>query len=115
MIAIIEIDEYIAGFPAEIKEKLAVIRSLIFDIVPQVSERISWGMPSYYLNGKTLFHFAGFKKHIGFYPTAEGIMAFKEKLTDYKTAKGTVQFPLNKPLPLDLIREIIIYRVATQL
>jgi len=109
-----EVGEYISGFPAEIQEKLSKIRSLIFETAPQVSERINWGMPSYYLNGRTLFHFAGFKKHIGFYPTAEGVTAFSEKLLDYKTAKGTVQFSLNKPLPLDLIREIIIYRVTKQ-
>ena len=110
-----EVDKYIQEFPVSVQERLSEIRCIIFEIAPQVTERISYEMPSYYLSGKTLLHFAGYKKHIGFYPAADGIEAFKEKLTDYKTSKGTVQFPLNKPLPQGLIREIISYRVVKQI
>ena len=104
-----EIDKYIIGFPTEVQEQLNIIRRLVFELAPQVTERICWGMPSYSLNGKFLVHFAGFKKHIGFYLSLEELMPFKEKLTAYKTSKGTIQFPLNKPLPVDLIREIIVF------
>jgi uncharacterized protein YdhG (YjbR/CyaY superfamily) len=108
-----EVDKYIEGFPVEVQERLSEIRRIIFEIAPQVTEGISYGMPAFGLNGKWFIYFAGYKKHIGFYPKAEGIEAFKEKLTDYKTSKGAVQFPLNKPLPLDLIREIISYHIAS--
>ena len=106
-----EVEKYIMEFPYEVQERLHEIRSAIFDIAPQVTERISYGMPTFDLNGNCFVYFAGYKKHIGFYPKAEGIDAFKDKLTDYKTSKGTVQFPLSKPLPIDLIREIISFRV----
>jgi uncharacterized protein YdhG (YjbR/CyaY superfamily) len=107
-------DKYIESFPVEIRERLNEIRKVIFEIAPSVTEGISYGMPAYGLNGKQFVYYAGYKKHIGFYPEAEGITAFKEKLTDYKTSKGAVQFPLNKPLPLDLIREMIRYHVIKQ-
>jgi len=107
-----EVDKYITGFPAEVQERLIAIRSLVFELAPQVTERISWGMPSYSLNGKFLVHFAGFKKHIGFYNNMDELAPFKEKLTGYKTSKGTIQFPLNKPLPLNLIREIIGFQAS---
>lgn len=109
-----EIDTYINGFPADVHERLTTVRELIREIAPQATERICMRMPTYDLNGKWLVHFAGFEKHIGFYPQPEGIVAFKDKLTDYKTSKGAVQFPLDKPLPLELIREIIRYRVENQ-
>lgn len=109
-----EVDKYINGFPAEVQERLTAIRNIIFEIAPQAVERMCMRMPTYDLNGKWLVHFAGFNKHIGFYPQPEGIAAFKEKLADYKTSKGTVQFPLSKPLPLELIREIISFRVDEQ-
>ena len=109
-----EIDKYIIGFPTEVQEQLNIIRRLVFELAPQVTERICWGMPSYSLNGKFLVHFAGFKKHIGFYISLEELTPFKEKLTAYKTSKGTIQFPLNKPLPVDLIREIIGFQAAQQ-
>jgi len=109
-----EVDEYIKDFPAEVQERLTAIRNVILEIAPQATERICMRIPTYDLNGKWLVHFAGFKKHIGFYPQPEGIMAFKEKLSNYKTSKGTVQFPLGKPLPLDLIREIVKFRVTEQ-
>jgi uncharacterized protein YdhG (YjbR/CyaY superfamily) len=106
-----EVDTYIGGFPVEVQVRLREIRRIIIEIAPSVTERISYGIPTYGLNGKSFVHFAGYKTHIGFYPGADGIVAFIERLTDYKTSKGTVQFPLNKPLPLDLIREIISYHV----
>lgn len=109
-----EVDAYIDGFHGETKERLELIRKLIHELAPQATERICMRMPTYDLNGKWLVHFAGFKEHIGFYPQPEGIVAFKEKLKDYKTSKGTVQFPLDKPLPIELIGEIIEFRVKSQ-
>ena len=109
-----EVNAYIKGFPVEVQERLTAIRNIILELAPQATERICMRMPTYDFNGKWLVHFAGFEKHIGFYPQPEGIKAFKEKLTNYKTSKGTVQFPLGKPLPLDLIREIVRFRVDEQ-
>ncbi|MBF7096275.1 iron chaperone [Alkalibacter mobilis] len=109
-----EVDEYISNFPDEVQKRLTEIRNVILETAPYATERICMKIPTYDLNGKWLVHFAGFKKHIGFYPQPEGIAAFKEKLIGYKTSKGTVQFPLNKPLPLDLIKEIVKYRVDEQ-
>jgi uncharacterized protein YdhG (YjbR/CyaY superfamily) len=109
-----EVDKYIKDFPAEVQERLTAIRKVILELAPQATERICMRMPTYDLNGKWLVHFAGFEKHIGFYPQPEGITAFKGKLTGYKTSKGTVQFPLDKPLPLELIREIVRFRVDEQ-
>ena len=109
-----EVDKYISAFPAEVQERLQEIRNIITEVAPQATERICIRMPTYDLNGKWLVHFAGFEKHICFYPQPTGIVAFKEKLTNYKTSKGTVQFPLNKPLPTDLIREIVRFRVDEQ-
>jgi len=109
-----EVDEYINSFSAEVQERLTAIRNVIRELAPEATERICMRMPTYDLNGKWLVHFAAFKKHIGFYPQPEGIAAFKEKLAGYKTSKGAVQFPLNKPLPIDLIREIVNFRVDEQ-
>lgn len=109
-----EVDAYIKGFPVAVQEQLTEIRNIILELAPQATERICMGIPTFDLNGKWLVHFAGYKKHIGFYPQPRGIIAFKEKLTEYKTSKGTIQFPLNKPLPLDLIREIVSFRVDEQ-
>lgn len=109
-----EVDEYIKAFPDEVQERLTAMRNIILELAPQATERICMRMPTYDLNGKWLVHFAGYEKHIGFYPQPEGIIAFKEKLAGYKTSKGTIQFPLSKPLPLDLIKEIVKLRVAQQ-
>jgi len=109
-----EVEKYIESFPAEIRERLTAIRNIILESAPQATERICMRMPTYDLNGKWLVHYAAFKNHIGFYPQPEGIEAFKEKLSGYKTSKGAVQFPHNKPLPLDLIREIVMFRVKQQ-
>jgi len=109
-----DVDAYIKSFPEDVQQRLNAIREVIRQEAPQASERICMRMPTYDLNGKWLVHFAAFKKHIGFYPQPEGIAAFKERLAGYKTSKGAVQFPLDKPLPLDLIREIVRFRAAQQ-
>lgn len=103
------IDDYIAKSPPEVQEKLEVLRKVITECVPEAEEKISYQMPTFYLHGN-LVHFAAFKKHIGFYPAPRGIEAFKEELAQYKGAKGSVQFPLNEPLPYDLIRRIAKFR-----
>lgn len=104
------IDDYISLFPADVQLKLETIRKLIHEIVPEATEKISYQMPTFYLNGN-LVHFAAFNNHIGFYPTPSGIEAFSKDLAKYKSGKGSVQFPLDEPLPLDLITSIVIYRV----
>jgi uncharacterized protein YdhG (YjbR/CyaY superfamily) len=105
------IDDYIAQFPPEIQKILAEIRAIVREIAPDATEKISYQMPTFFLNGN-LVHFAAFKHHIGFYPTPTGIEAFQEELSAYKGAKGSVQFPLDQPMPFDLIRRIVEYRVA---
>ena len=108
------IDDYIAGFPAEVREILEQIRSTIRKAAPDAKETINYGIPTFTLNGN-LVHFAGFKGHIGFYPTPSGIEKFKEELSVYEGAKGSVQFPLDKPMPLGLIRKIVKFRVQENL
>lgn len=103
------IDEYIAGFPEDIKGILQEIRTLIQKTIPEATEKISYGMPTFYLNGN-LVHFAAYKNHIGFYPTPSGLEAFKEAVSKYKHSKGAVQFPIDKPMPLELIVQIVKYR-----
>ena len=105
-----DIDEYIAGFPKEIQKLLEQIRNTIKQAAPEAEEAIKYAMPTYVLNGN-LVHFAAFKNHIGFYPVPSGIEAFKQELSVYKGAKGSVQFPLDKPMPLDLISKIVKFRV----
>ncbi len=104
------IDEYIAVFPPEVQSILSNIREIIRETAPEATEKISYQMPTFYLNGN-LVHFAAYHKHIGFYPTPSGIEAFQEELSKYKGAKGSVQFPLNQPIPYDLIRKIVLYRL----
>lgn len=104
------VDIYIAGFPAETQKFLGQIRETILRAAPGALEVISYQMPAYKLNG-ILVYFAGYKNHIGFYPTGSGIESFKHKLSGYKTSKGTVQFPIDQPLPLDLITEMVRFRV----
>lgn len=108
------IDEYIAKFPIEVQEKLQKIRKIVRDAAPEATEKISYQMPTFYLNGN-LVHFAAYKKHIGFYPTPSGITSFDEELAPYKRAKGSVIFPLDKPIPYDLIDKIVRFRVAENL
>lgn len=105
------IDEYIAEFPPEIQKVMEELRALIKASIPGAVETISYAMPTFDLNRKHLVHFAGFKSHIGFYPTPSGIEAFEDELKPYKHAKGSVQFPLNQPLPLELIRRMVEFRV----
>ena len=107
------IDAYIAKFPSEVKQRLELVRQTIREAAPEAYEAISYGMPTFKLNGN-LVHFAGYKKHIGFYPTPSGIEAFAEDLHAYHTSKGAIQFPLDRELPLDLIRRIVIFRVDEQ-
>jgi uncharacterized protein YdhG (YjbR/CyaY superfamily) len=104
-----EVDLYISGFPGEIQLLLQQMRVTIRNSAPEAEEIMSYGMPSYRLGG-LLVHFAGYKNHIGFYPAPSGIVAFKKELSVYKGAKGSVQFPLDIPLPLDLISQIVEFR-----
>lgn len=108
------IDEYIAGFPKEVQPILEQVRHAIKKAVPQAEECICWGMPTFKQNGNVV-HFAGHKNHVGLYPGESGIEMFKEELTDYKTSKGAIQFPLNKPMPLTLITKIAKYRAKENL
>ena len=109
-----DIDAYIASFPEETQKILAKIRATISKAAPEAEESINYAMPTFTLNGN-LVHFAGFKNHIGFYPTPSGIDAFKKELSHYEGAKGSVKFPINKPLPLDLISDIVKFRVKENL
>ena len=106
-----EVDAYIQQYPEELQEKLREIRAIIRETAPQASEKISWRMPTFYDNGN-LVHYALHKAHIGFYPGANGVENFKSELSDYKYSKGAIQFPLNKPLPRELIKRIVAFRVA---
>lgn len=104
------IDQYIAQFPGEIQTRLKQIRAIIKKASPDAEEKISYQMPAFYLKG-ILVYFAAQKNHIGFYPTSSGVAAFKEELAGYQTGKGSIQFPLYKPLPLNLIRDIVKFRI----
>ncbi len=105
------IDEYIAGFPSDAQHRLRELRALIRATAPEATETISYAMPTFDLNGHHLVHFAGYARHIGFYPVPSGVEAFKEELKPYKGGKGSVQFPLDRPMPTDLIRRIVEFRV----
>jgi uncharacterized protein YdhG (YjbR/CyaY superfamily) len=105
------IDEYIVQFTPEIQEKLVMLRKVIKEAAPEATEKISWGMPTFVLHGN-LVHFAAFKNHIGLYPSPSGIDNFKDELSEYKGAKGSIQFPFKKPMPYELIGKIVKFRVA---
>lgn len=105
------VDEYVKGYPKEVSLELKAIRALVKKEAPKALEGISYGMPAYKLNGKPLVYFSGYGKHIGFYPTPSGIMSFKEELAKYRTSKGAVQLPIDKPIPTALLRRIIKFRV----
>lgn len=107
------IDDYIAGHPPKIRSRLSAMRRTIRKHAPGAEERISYRIPTFYLGGN-LVHFAAFERHVGFYPGAAAIAAFKKALTNYKSAKGSVQFPHDEPLPLELVAEIVRFRVAQQ-
>jgi len=104
------IDEYIAGFPPDVREILEQVRRAIRQAAPDAREAIKYRMPTFVLDGN-LVHFAAYRSHLGFYPTPTGITAFHKELARYKSAKGSVQFPLDQPMPLKLIRKIVAFRV----
>ena len=104
------VDEYVSIFPASTKTILEQMRSIIKKAAPQAEEVISYNMPAYKLNG-ILVYFAGYDKHVGFYPTPSALEAFKKEISAYKSSKGAVQFPLNEPLPVSLITEMVKFRV----
>ena len=108
------IDEHIASFPKEVQEILEKVRATIRKAAPQAEETINYGIPTFTLAGN-LVHFAGFKNHIGFYPTPSGIEKFKKELSVYEGAKGSVKFPLDKPIPYTLIAKIVKFRVKENL
>ncbi len=109
-----DIDEYIANFPEDVQAILEKLRSTIRAAAPQAEETISYQMPTFTLKGN-LVHFAAYKKHIGFYPAPSGIEKFKNELSAYKGAKGSVQFPLDQHIPYELVSEIVKYRVKENL
>jgi len=107
------IDDYIAGHPPAIRKRLSAMRRTIRKHAPDAEERISYRIPTFYLGGN-LVHFAAFERHVGFYPGAAGIAAFRKALAGYNSAKGSVQFPHDEPLPLELVAEIVRFRVVQQ-
>ena len=108
------IDTYIAHFPDDVQARLQKLRTTILNLAPGATEAMSYQIPTFKFNGN-LVHFAAFKKHIGFYPGAAGIAAFQDELAGYKSAKGSVQFPLDQALPLDLVKKIVKFRVIQNL
>ena len=106
------IDEYIKTFPEDVQIILEKIRQTIRKAAPEAVETISYGIPTFKLNGRGLVYFGAWKNHIGFYPTPSGIEAFKKELAPFKQEKGYVQFPLDKPISYDLVKKIVRYRVT---
>ena len=104
------IDAYISRYDEDVQAILQEFRRVLKEQAPDATEKISYQMPTFYLNGN-LVHFALQKNHIGFYPSPSGVAAFKEELTEYKTSKGAIQFPLTKPIPYELVRRIVRFRV----
>jgi uncharacterized protein YdhG (YjbR/CyaY superfamily) len=109
-----DIDEYIAGFPPKVQPLLRKMRATIRKAAPNASQRISYGMPAFVVDGKVVVWYAAFRSHIGLYPKAAAIAAFKKELSRYKFAKGSVQFPFTEPLPLDLIGRIVEFRLEQE-
>lgn len=110
----VSIDQHIAEFPRETQQLLELLRMTIQKAAPKAEEVISYNMPAFKLNS-VLVWFAGYKNHIGFYPSSSPIVVFKDQLTKYKTSKGAIQFPLDKPLPLTLITKIVKFRIKQDL
>jgi uncharacterized protein YdhG (YjbR/CyaY superfamily) len=106
------VDLYIAEFPANVQQQLQILRKIILETVPNAEEIISYKMPAYKVH-ECLVYFAGYKNHVGFYPTGSGISAFEHELGNYKYSKGAVQFPIDKELPRDLIVRMVEYRLAS--
>lgn len=109
------IDEYIETFPKDVQGILEQVRNTVKNAAPESEEAIAYQMPTFRLKGKNLVHFAAFKKHIGFYPTPSGISAFEKELSAYKSAKGSVQFPIEEPVPFKLIEKIVKFRTKENL
>ena len=108
------VDEYIAAFPKNVQDILQKLRRVIRESAPKAEEAISYGIPTFKLNGN-LVHFGAYKNHIGFYPTPSAIAAFKKELSSYKQSRGTVQFPIDEPIPLGLIKRMVRFRVKENL
>ena len=108
----VEVDAYLAQFSGEARARLDVIRRIVRKVAPAAVESIAYGMPAYKLDGKPLVYFAAFPNHIGFYATPNGHEAFKKEFAPYKQGKGSVQFPHDRPLPVELIRRVVEYRVT---
>ncbi len=106
------VDDYISDFPADVQNKLRQIRNAIRDTVPDAGEKISYGMPTATLNGKYLVYFAGFKNHVSLYPVSKAVKNSVPDIERYRSGKGTLRFPLDTPLPMPLIRNVITARVA---
>ena len=109
------IDEYIRTFPKDVQTILEKMRKTIREAAPGAVETISYQMPTFKLNGKGLVYFAAFKNHIGFYPIPSGVEAFEKELSSYKQGKGSVQFPIDQPVPYDLVRRVVTFRVNENL
>ena len=107
-----DVASYLNGFSPEVREKLNAIRTLVAALAPEAELGMNYGIPTFKLQGKNLVHFAAFKKHLGFYPTPSGITQFAQELTDYECSKGTIKFPINDPLPMDLIKKITRFRIT---
>jgi uncharacterized protein YdhG (YjbR/CyaY superfamily) len=108
------VDEYISMFPKDVQEKLLQMGKAIKEAAPEAEEKISYRMPAYFKNGP-LVYFAAFKNHIGFYPTASGTETFKEEFKPYKSGKGSVQFPMDEPLPIELVKRVVRFKVEENL
>lgn len=106
--------EYLRDIPAHTIERIEELRAAVSSAVPAAEEVISYNMPAYKLNGKTLVYYAAYEKHVGFYPTGSPIVVFADELTKYKTSKGTIQFPLDKKIPAALVKKIVKYRIAQE-
>ena len=105
------IDDYIAGFPPETRQALEEMRALIRASAPDAAETISYAIPTFDLHGRHLLHFAGYAKHVGLYPVPSGVEAFEEELKPFASGKASARFPTDRPLPVDLIRRIVEFRV----
>lgn len=108
---LVEFEKYHSSFPKEVSEKLDLLYSTIRSLLPEATEKMSYGMPTFHFK-ENLVHYAGYKNHIGFYPSPSGITPFLSELTEFKTSKGAIQFPNDRELPLDLISKIVLYRKA---
>lgn len=109
-----DIEIYIADYPENVRMIMEKLRQVIKEIVPEARETIGYGIPTFKLKGRNLVHFGGFENHIGFFPGSEAIEVFQKELLPYKTSKGTVQFPLDKPIPYPLVKKIVKYRVKIE-